>query len=395
MKVALAYSGGLDTTVSIPWLREKYNAEVITVTVDVGQPDDFKEVEQRSKSAGAIRHYHIDAKREFVEDFVKPCIKANALYEGEYPLISALSRPLIAMKVAEIAIKEGCDAVAHGCTGKGNDQVRFDVTFAAVAPHLKIVAPVREWNMTRDQEIEYARQRGLMLDYKKSRFSIDENLWGRSIEAAELEDPWTEVPAEALKFIREPRMAPDKVERLEIEFEGGVPKALNGEEMELGQLIHELNLIGGRNGFGLIDHIEDRVVGFKSREVYEAPAALTLIRSHMDLEKMTLNGKVLSFKRLVDTEWANLVYAGFWLDPLMDALVAFTEETQRDVTGKVKVELYKGSLRITGRLAERPLYSRELATYTKESVFDQLAGASFSRIWGLETVVSSSRRRRK
>lgn len=394
VKVALAYSGGLDTTVSIPWLREKYGADVITVTVDVGQSEDFGEVERRSRSAGAVKHYYVDARREFAEDFIKPCIKANGLYEGEYPLSAALSRPLIAMKVAEIAIKEGCDAVAHGCTGKGNDQVRFDVTFSALVPQLKILAPVREWNMTRDQEIEYARQKGLMLDLRKSRFSFDENLWGRSIEAAELEDPWTEVPQEALKLVRHPRDAPDTIERVEIEFERGVPRAINGEDKDLLEIVRELNEVGGRNGYGLIDHIEDRVVGFKSREVYEAPAALILIRAHTDLEKMTLNGKTLSFKRMVDAKWAEMVYSGYWLDPLMDALNAFIEETQENVTGKVKVELHKGSARIVGRMAERPLYSHEIATYTKESVFDQVAGASFAKIWGLETVISRSARRR-
>ncbi len=395
MKVALAYSGGLDTTVSIPWLKERYGADVITVTVDVGQSEDFDEIEERALSAGASKHFFIDAKKEFVEQYIKPCIKANGLYEDEYPLGTALARPLIASKVVEIALREGCEAVAHGCTGKGNDQLRFDTTISVLAPQLRIIAPIREWDLSRDEEIEYAKTRGLKLDFRQSRFSIDENLWSRSIEAAELEDPWVKPPYEAFKYVVNPQHAPDKVEVVEIDFEKGVPVGLNGRDMPLGELIHELNILGGRTGFGVIDHIEDRAVGIKSREVYEAPAALILIKAHKDLEKITLNGKTLSFKALVERVWSQMVYQGFWLDPLMDALHAFLDATQENVTGRVKMELYKGSARIVGRMAENPLYSHEIATYTKGSVFQQRAGEGFSKIWGLDTVISATRLARR
>lgn len=394
MRVALAYSGGLDTTVSIPWLKEKYGAEVLTVTVDVGQSEDFGEIEERALSAGASQHFFIDAKDEFVEEYVKPCIKANGLYEEEYPLGTALARPLIASKVVEVALRENCDAIAHGCTGKGNDQLRFDTTISILAPDLRIIAPIREWDLSRDEEIEYARRKGLKLNLRQSRFSIDENLWSRSIEAAELEDPWVKPPFEAFKYVVDPCKAPDKVESVEIEFEKGIPVALDGKRMPLREVIQELNTFGGRAGFGVIDHIEDRVVGIKSREVYEAPAALLLIKAHKDLEKMTLNSKTLLFKAQVDRAWSQMVYQGFWHDPLMEALQAFTDKTQENVTGIVRIELYKGSARIVGRRAENPLYSPEIATYAKGSVFQQRAGEGFSKIWGLDTVISATKRYR-
>lgn len=395
MRVALAYSGGLDTTVAIKWLEERHGAEVISVTVDVGQGEDFAAIEERAYRSGAKRHYYVDAKRRFAEEYVSRAVKANALYEGEYPLSAALSRPLIAEEVARIALREGCDAVAHGCTGKGNDQLRFDTSFAALAPELAILAPVREWNMSRDEEIEYALRHGLPINPRKSRFSVDENLWGRSIEAAELEDPWLRPPEEAFRIVTPPERAPDRVEAVEVEFEEGVPRALDGEELDQLEIIGRLNEIGGRNGYGIVDHIEDRAIGVKSREIYEAPAALLLIRAHADLEKMTLNGKTLDFKGIVDKKWTQLVYAGYWLDPLMDALNAFIDETQRNVTGRVRIELYKGSARITGRTAERPLYSPEVITYSRESVFDQRAAEGFSRIWRLETTLSRQRAPRK
>ncbi|MCL7388479.1 MAG: argininosuccinate synthase [Thaumarchaeota archaeon] len=387
MKIALAYSGGLDTTVSIKWLQEKYNAEVITVTVDVGQEEDFEEVEERALKSGAIKHYFIDAKKKFAEEYVAKCIKANGLYEGAYPLSSALSRPLIAEEVAKIAIKEGCDAVAHGCTGKGNDQIRFDVTFSAVAPGLRIIAPVREWNMSRDQEIEYALKNGLPINPRKSRFSIDENLWGRSIEAGELEDPWVEPPIEAFKYLKPLDETPSHPQEIVIEFEKGVPISIDGLKMPLEELIIELNKIGGMHGFGYIDHIEDRVVGLKSREVYEAPAALLLIYAHIDLEKMVLNKRILDFKPIIEHKWAEMVYSGLWVDPLMKAIDSFIDETQREVSGEVRVKLFKGSARIIGRRAEKPLYSPEMITYTSKSIFDQKAGEAFSKLWGLSSIM--------
>lgn len=388
MRVVLSYSGGLDTTVAVKWLQEKYGAEVITVTVDVGQEEDFAEIEERAIKSGAAKHVFLDRKDLFAEQYVSKCIKANGLYEGVYPLSSALSRPLIAEEVAKVALREGADAVAHGCTGKGNDQVRFDVTFSAVAPNLKIIAPVREWNMSRDQEIEYALKRGLPIKPKESRFSIDENLWGRSIEAGELEDPWVEPPPEAFKYVAPVEKAPDEAEEAVIGFEAGVPVSLDGERLGLREIIRRLNELGGRHGFGILDHIEDRVVGLKSREVYEAPAALLLIMAHKDLEKMVLGRRLLDFKAEVDRLWANMAYGGLWLDPLMRALNAFIEETQRSVSGEVRVKLYKGSARVVGRRAEKPLYSPELITYTSKSAFDQRAGEAFSRLWGLETKLS-------
>ena len=385
MKVALAYSGGLDTTVAIRWLQEKYGAEVYTVTVDVGQEEDFKEIEEKAYKSGAVKHYHIDARQKFAEEYVARAIKANALYEGEYPLSSALSRPLIAEEVAKIALREGCDAVAHGCTGKGNDQLRFDATFAATAPDLKILAPVREWNMNREDEIEYALKNGLPINPRKSRFSIDENLWGRSIEAAELEDPWTEPPNEAFKLVKPLEETPNTPEELVIGFTGGIPTSLNGENSTMLEIIGKLNKIGGQHGYGVIDHIEDRVIGLKSREVYEAPAALILIKTHMDLEKMILGRRHISFKQQIDKTWAEMIYSGLWADPLRKALDAFIDESQKNVTGEVRIKLYKGTMRITGRRAEKAAYAKEIITYSRESLFDQKAGEGFSKLWSLET----------
>ncbi len=394
MKIALAYSGGLDTTVMIKWMKDRYNAEIHTVTVDVGQEEDFHEIEEKAYKSGASTHTSVDAKERFAGEFVGRAIKANALYEGEYPLSSALSRPLIAEEVVKVALKQGCDAVAHGCTGKGNDQLRFDATFAALAPNLKILAPVREWNMSRDEEIEYALEHNLPVNPRKSRFSIDENLWGRSIEAAELEDPWVEVPEEAYKLVTPLLKTPDKPEELVIGFEDGLPTSINGVKMGLVEIVRELNRVGGRHGYGLVDHVEDRVIGVKSREVYELPAALILIKAHRDLEKLFLGRRFLSFKQLVDMMWADMVYAGLWADPLRKALDSFIDESQRGVTGEVRVRLYKGTMRITGRKGVNPMYSKEVITYSRESVFDQKAGEGFSKLWSLETLLSNLSRRR-
>jgi len=384
MKVALAYSGGLDTTVAIKWLQEKYGAEVVAVAVDVGQEEDFEEIRERALAAGASKFVLVDAKKRFAEEFIPKCIKANGLYEGEYPLSTALARPLIAEEVVKIALAEKVDAVAHGCTGKGNDQIRMDGSFAVLAPNLKIIAPIREWNMNRDEEIEYAKKHGLPIKVKESRFSIDDNLWGRSIEAAELEDPWTEPPWEAFKYIAPPSKWPDEPEEIILGFENGYPKSINGEEMEMLEIIKELNSIAGRHGFGIVDHIEDRVIGLKSREVYEVPAALAIIKAHMDLEKMALGKRFLEFKKMVDAKWADLVYSGLWHDELREALDAFIDKSQEGLTGEVRIRFYKGAMRILGRRCEKSLYSKELITYSKESLFDQRDGASFSKLWTLQ-----------
>jgi len=384
MKVVLAYSGGLDTTVAIKWLQEKYGAEVIAVSVDVGQEENFDEIRERALAAGASKFILIDAKKRFAEEFIPKCVKANGLYEGEYPLSTALARPLIAEEVAKVALAEKADAVAHGCTGKGNDQIRMDGSFAVLVPNLKIIAPIREWNMNRDEEIEYAKKHGLPINVKESRFSIDDNLWGRSIEAAELEDPWTEPPWEAFKYIAPPSKWPNEPEEIVLGFENGCPKSINGEEMDMLEIIKRINSIAGRHGFGIVDHIEDRVIGLKSREVYEVPAALTIIKAHMDLEKMALGKRFLEFKKLVDAKWADLVYSGLWHDELREALDAFIEKSQEGLTGEVRIRFYKGAMRILGRRCEKSLYSKELITYSKESLFDQRDGASFSKLWIME-----------
>jgi len=389
MKVVLAYSGGLDTTVILKLLQEKYNAEVITLTLNLGQEKDYEEVEERALKTGAIKHYNIDARDEFVNEYVLPALKANALYQQKYPVSSAISRPLIAKKLVEIAEKEGADAVAHGCTGKGNDQIRFDVTIKAINPNIKVIAPVRELGLTRDWEIEYAKKKMLPLKISESPYSIDENLWGRSIECGVLEDPYQEPPEEIFKITVNPKNAPENPEIIEISFNNGMPTKINGEHMNPKEIIMELNEIGGKHGVGRIDHIEDRVVGLKSREVYEAPAALIAIEAHKDLEKMTLTTQELQFKRLVDDEWTNLVYAGLWMNPLRKALEAFINETQKRVNGEVKVKLYKGGMICVGRRSEYSIYNKELATYEAWSIFNQKMAEGFIEIWGMQTVIAN------
>lgn len=369
------------------WIQEKYGAEVITVTVDVGQLDDMKEIEKRSKAVGAKKHYSIDAKKEFVTEYVYPAIRANALYEGKYPLSSALSRPLIAQKLVEIALKEGASAVAHGCTGRGNDQVRFDVTIKSLAPHLKIIAPVREWGLTREEEIKYAVERGIDVPCSDKPYSIDQNLWGRAIECGILDDPDHEPPDEVFEWTVSPEKAPEKPEYVAIDFENGVPIAINGEELDPVNLIGELNKIAGRNGVGRIDHIEDRLVGLKSREVYECPAATVILEAHKDLEKMVLTRHEVLFKQQIDSQWTFLAYAGLWLDPLKEDLEAFINKTQERVNGKVHVKLYKGGLRVVRRSSKFSIYSQNLVNYNIKTSFNQVYAEGFIELWGLPTTV--------
>jgi len=384
-KVVLAYSGGLDTTVMIRWLNEKYGYKVVTVTVDLGQKEDFKAIEERAYKAGSIRHYNIDAKEEFVNNFISRAIKANGLYEGKYPLSTALGRPLIVEKLVNVAEKEGASAVAHGCTGKGNDQVRFEVTAKALNPSLKVYAPVREWNLNRDEEIKYATSRGIEVQAKAKKYSIDQNLWGRSIEGGPLEDPWNSVEEDVFEWLVPPEKAPDKPTILEIGFERGLPTSLNGGKVNLIDLISEVNVAAGGCGVGLIDHIEDRLVGIKSREVYECPAAVTLLEAHKALEKMVLTRHELFFKELVDEEWSKLVYFGLWTEPLREDLEGFIERTQVKVEGTVRVKLYKGSLFIEGLKSPYSLYDRNLSTYGIDSKFDQKMSEGFIEIWGLQS----------
>ncbi|MEM3069172.1 MAG: argininosuccinate synthase [Nitrososphaerales archaeon] len=389
-KIVLAYSGGLDTSVCIKWLKEKFMADIITVTVDVGQKENLEEIGKRAKAIGAIKHYLIDSKEEFVRDYVFPSIKANALYESKYPLSTSLSRPLIASKLVEVAEKEGAFAVAHGCTGKGNDQVRFEVTIKALNPKLKVMAPAREWNFSREQEIKYAKEHGIKIEPKKSVFSIDQNLWGRSIECGPIEDPEVEPPLEAFEWIKPLNEAPEEASYVSIGFEKGVPITINGEEKKPVELVSNLNQIAGMNGVGIIDHMEDRLVGIKSREVYECPAALCLIEAHKDLEKLVLTRHELFFKEIVDSQWAWLVYSGLWLDPLKKDLDAFINSTQERVSGNVKIKLYKGNYRVVGRSSPYSLYDMNLATYGISSKFDQSLAQGFIELWGLPTRVAHS-----
>ena len=394
-KIVLAYSGGLDTSVLLKWIQQKYDADIVTVTLDVGQRENLKEIEEKAKNLGVLKHYSIDAKEEFARNYIFPAIKANALYEEKYPLSTALSRPLIASKMVEVAIKEGVDTIAHGSTGKGNDQVRIEVSARSLDHKLKVIAPVREWKMTRDAEIEFAKANGIPVPVNVDKpYSIDQNLWGRSVECGVLEHPENEPPEDAYEWTVSPEKAPDKPIDLTLRFEKGVPVAVNGEEMEPVELIWYVNKVAGENGIGRIDHIEDRLVGIKSREVYECPAATVIIEAHRDLEKLVLTRHEYLFKQQVDTQWAYLVYTGLWMDPLREALEAFINKTQERVSGEVKIKLYKGSLRVVGRSSPMSLYDLNLATYNIGTTFDQSLSAGFIELWGLPTRVASILKRK-
>jgi len=384
-KIVLAYSGGLDTSVLIKYLQEKLNAQVITVTVDVGQGEDLKEAEEKAKKLGALKHYSIDAKDEFAKDYIFPAIKANALYEGKYPISTSLSRPLIAKKMVEIAEKEGATALAHGCTGRGNDQVRFDVTLGSLAPGKKILAPIREWGMTREEEIAYAKTKGIPVSGAAKKYSIDASVWGRAIECGLLEDASQAPPDDAYEWTVAPEKAPDKAEIITIQFEAGIPVAINGKAMLPLELIEEMNRIAGRNGVGRIDHIEDRLVGIKSREVYECPAATVILEAHKDLEKMVMTRHQVLFKQQVDAEWVFLAYAGLWVDPLKDDLDAFINKSQENVTGEVKLKLYKGGMIVIGRTSPMSLYDKNLANYNIKTSFNQSYSHGFIELWGMQT----------
>jgi argininosuccinate synthase len=387
-KIVLAYSGGLDTSVAVKWLQGKYNYDVIAVALDVGEGKDLEFVKKKALDVGAIKSYVIDAKALFSNEYVLPALQANLLYEGKYPLISALSRPLISKILVDVAEKEGAVAVAHGCTGKGNDQVRFDVAFTALNPNLKIVAPVREWAMTRDEEIAYAEEHGIPVPVDVNNpFSIDQNLWGRSNECGVLEDPWVEAPKEAYELTVDPVVAPDKPQIVQIGFEQGKPVSLDGEALPLEALILKLNDIAGKHGVGRIDHVENRLVGIKSREIYEAPAATTLIAAHQELEALTLPREVAQFKPTIEQKLAQTVYDGLWYSPLTDALKAFIKETQAHVSGQVKVKLYKGHAQVIGRESAQSLYDFDLATYNAGDAFDHDAALGFIKLWGLPTKV--------
>ncbi len=382
-KAILAFSGGLDTSVVVKYLQEKHDMDVITVTVDVGQGDNPKAIATKAKKLGVKKHYNIDAKKEFVTKYIFPSIKTNALYQKKYCLATALARPLIANKVLEIARKEKVTALAHGCSGKGNDQVRFDITMRA-GSNLPIIAPIRDLNLDRTTELQFAQKHGIKIDNVAKKFSIDQNLWGRAIEGGVLEDAYKEPPDDAFIWVKTKNL-PNKPSYLEIKFEKGIPTSVDGKSKNPVDLIEYLNKKAGAAGIGIVDHIEDRVVGIKSREVYETPAATCLIEAHSDLEKMVHTKHQTKFKSLVDDEWSWLVYSGLWEDPLKRDLDSFVEQTQKNVTGTVKLKLYKGSLRVVGRKSKYSLYSHDIATYGKGSTFDQKLSKGFVELWGLQS----------
>ena len=383
-KVILAYSGGLDTSVAIKWIKEKYNLDVIAVCIDVGNERDFSAVQQKALDVGAVKSLVIDAKESFVNHFIFPALQADAIYEGQYPLATALSRPLMAKLLVDVAVAEKALTVAHGCTGKGNDQVRFEVSIGALAPSLKIIAPAREWGMTREQTIDYAQRHGIPVPITAtSPYSIDECLWGRAIECGVLEDPWVEPPDDVFTWTTSPAQAPNKPEYVEIGFEKGIPITIDRKKMDGVSLVRKLNELAGRHGVGRIDHIEDRLVGIKSREIYEAPAATVLLLAHQALEAMTLSKSQLLFKQKVAMEYADLIYNGLWFTSLRQDLAAFVKSSQRFVTGTVRLKLFKGNCSVVGRKSPMSLYDYGLATYDKGDVFDQSASPGFIHIWGL------------
>ncbi|GLC89228.1 argininosuccinate synthase [Lysinibacillus piscis] len=389
-KVVLAYSGGLDTSVAIPWLKEQ-GWDVIAVCLDVGEGKDLEFIKNKALQVGAVESYMVDAKDEFAEEYALISLQAHTWYEQKYPLVSALSRPLISKKLVEIANQVGADAVAHGCTGKGNDQVRFEVSIKALNPNLEVLAPVREWGWSRDEEIEYATKHNVPIPATlDSPFSIDQNLWGRANEAGVMEDPWVSPPEEAYGLTVSLENAPDEAAFVEIEFVAGKPVALNGQEMKLADLIQELNAVAGAHGVGRIDHVENRLVGIKSREVYEIPGAKVLLTAHKELEDLTLVKELAHFKPVIEKKLSELIYEGLWFSPLREALEAFLAESQKFVNGTVRVKLFKGHAIVEGRKSPNSLYSEKLATYSKEDQFNHASAVGFIELWGLPTVVNAA-----
>ncbi len=383
-KVVLAYSGGLDTSVLVRWLAEEKGYDVVAVCGDLGQPGDMEAIRRKALDTGAVASEMIDAREVFAREYIVPALWANALYGGSYPLATALARPLLAKLQVDAAHKYGAAAVAHGCTGKGNDQVRFEVATMALDPSLEILAPMREWKMTREEEIEWARERGIPVPVTvESPYSIDENLWGRSCECGVLEDPWVEPPEDAYEWTVSPAESPEAPAYVEIEFAGGVPVAIDGERLGLVELIVRLNEVGGANGVGRIDVIEDRLVGIKSREIYEAPAAVILVTAHRDLEHLTLTRDALAGKTLLEQKVAEMAYEGLWFSPLNGAITAFNEKLQERVSGTVRMRLFKGAAVVAGRRSPNSLYDLGLATYDAADVFDHKAAKGFIDLWGL------------
>lgn len=387
-KAVLLYSGGLDTSVILKMLQEKFGCDVITLTLDVGQEgNDLVAIKKKALKLGAKKALVVDVKKEFADEYIAKAIKANALYEGVYPVSTAIARPLQAAWGVKIALKEKADAIVHGCSGKGNDQVRFDAVVTALAPHIKVVAPVRDWNLVRDEEIEYAKKNGIQIPVdKKNPFSVDENLWGRSSECGIIEHPDVEVPEDTvLGWVTPPAKAPDSPAYVKLQFDSGIPVALNGKKMELWKLIQKLNKIAGARGVGIMEHMEDRVVGLKSREYYECPAAAVILAAHKDLEKYVCTSHENHFKALVDQQWVNLAYAGLWHEPLMTALKAFIDKTNAKVCGFVTVKLFKGRAQVVARDSPYALYDLKLATYDRGHTFNQAAATGFIELFTLQT----------
>jgi argininosuccinate synthase len=384
-KIVVAYSGGLDTSVMVKWLSEKYDAEIIAVTGDLGQKSELIGLEEKALKTGASKVHVIDLKDEFIKEYAFKALKAGALYENEYPMGCSIGRPLLAKMLVDVALKEGADTIAHGATGKGNDQVRFEVSIQALAPHLNVIAPLRTWEFkSREEEIEYAKKHNIPVQATKDNpYSIDENIFGISVECGVLEDPTAEPPADAYQITTDPKNAPDKEEIVTIKFEKGVPVALNGVEKKPVDLVVELNELGSKHGIGRLDIIENRVVGIKSREIYEAPSATILHKAHHELEKLILDKDTYRYKQGVSNQVANMIYDGVWFSPLFDALMAFVDKTQEYVTGEVKLELYKGNLRTLSRYSEYSLYNEELATYKEGDKFDHAASIGFIHLYGL------------
>jgi len=386
-KVILAYSGGLDTSVSIKWLTDQ-GYDVVACCLDIGEGRDTESIKNKALEVGAIESYAIDAREEFAQDYALIALQGNTFYENSYPLVSALSRPLIAKKLVELALATGATTVAHGCTGKGNDQVRFEVAISALAPHLKVIAPVREWKWSREEEIAYAAEKGVPIPADLDNpYSIDQNLWGRACECGVLEDPWATPPKGAYAITQELEDTPDVPTIVEITFDQGVPTAIDGETLNLAELILKLNRMAGEHGIGRIDHIENRLVGIKSREVYECPGAITLMTAHKELEDLVFVRELAHFKPIIEQQLAQIIYDGLWFNPITDALIAFLKSTQVYVNGIVRLKLFKGNVICEGRKSENSLYDENLATYTSADTFDQHAAIGFIKLWGLPSKV--------
>jgi argininosuccinate synthase len=388
-RVLLLYSGGLDTSVMLRWIQERYDAEVVTLTVNLGQPgEDYAVIEGKARAIGAVECHIVDAREVFANEYLAPAIRANALYGGGYPLFTALGRPLIAKLAVEYARRSGCDTIAHGCTGKGNDQVRIDGTIATLAPELKVIAPVREWAMGREEEIAYAREHGIAVKggVEVVPYSIDDNLWGRSSEGRWIEDLGHAPDEDVFQLVTPPRLAPDEPARIALEFERGLPVALDGERLELAALIERVGELGARHGVGIIDHIEDRIVGLKVRDIYEAPAAAIILPAHADLEKLVCTIHQNQFKAGLDHHWAYLVYAGLWWEPLRVDLDAYMESVNVQVSGTIGLELYKGTARVVTRSSPNAVYDQSLASFAQSGgLFSQTASPGFIELWTLQS----------